>query len=252
MNSNKLEEEIEEILELCYIAKSEYGSKSCYFGKGMELKELDEWENRNGISIPFTYKEWLKFSNQCMILFDLAIFTIPCTNVDAVQDNDLVTIGKLIGDGEFLCFSKTTKEIIRYRNGIQRKYSDFKEFLNGTLIRLLQNSLSKAEKKIRIESKEEYYQHMNGKSLCVKTTLFNRLTVEERKKYLDYLKSISKDTYDNFLDDIRRQAILDFWQHERELIGEGHSTRNWSHKQIESILNINRETGMCEKQAGRP
>lgn len=49
MNSNKQEKEVEEILELCYMARSECRSKSCYFRMRLDLDELNEWESGNGI-----------------------------------------------------------------------------------------------------------------------------------------------------------------------------------------------------------
>lgn len=44
--------------------------------------------------------------------------------------NNYIVIGELIGDGELLCFSKTTGKIIRYNHGKTIEYQDFKEILN--------------------------------------------------------------------------------------------------------------------------
>lgn len=249
MENYNLENEFARIQELCFMAREEYGSRATYFGKGITLEELSAWEKRNGITIPDSYKEWLRLTEQCILLFDLVMLTMPGVNLDIVSDENLVLIGRLIGDGEYLCFSRITHEFVRYKNGVQRIYGDFKEFLNETLIRLLENSLEDTES---IQEGKDIYQKLECKSIKVKTRVFNSLGVEERKKYLDYLKSVSRNTYDNFLDDIRRQAILDFWQNERELICMGHCTREWNPSQIEYILNISTETGVSAKQAGRP
>lgn len=249
MENYNLENEFARIQELCFIAREEYGSRATYFGRGITLEELNDWEKRNDIIIPDSYKEWLRLTGQSMLLFDLLVLTMPEVNFDIVHNQDLVLIGRVIGDGEYLCFSRLTHEFFRYKDGVQRTYRDFKEFLKETIIRLLENSLENAEK---IQRGNDIYQKLECKSIEVKTRAFNSLDVEDRKKYLEHLKAFSGNIYDNFLDDIRRQAILDFWQNERELIGVGRCIRKWNPSQIEHILNISTETGMSVKQAGRP
>ena len=249
MENYNLENEFARIQELCFIAREEYGSRATYFGRGITLKELNDWEKRNDIIIPDSYKEWLQLTGQCMLLFDLVVLTMPEVNFDIVHNQDLALIGRVIGDGEYLCFSKSTHGFFRYKNAVQRSYGDFKQFLNETIIRLLENSLENTE---NVQQGKDVYHKLESKSIEVKTRAFNSLEVEERKKYLDHLKSFSGNIYNNFLDDIRRQAILDFWQNERELIGKGRCKRKWNPSQIEHILNISTETGMSAKQAGRP
>lgn len=249
MENYNLESEFAKVQELCFIVREEYGSRATYFGEEASEEELSAWEKSNGIKIPASYKAWLRLTKQCMLMFDLAVLTMPGINLNIVPDEDLVLVGRLIGDGEFLCFSKFTHEFIRYKNGVQRIYRDFKEFLNETLIRLLENSLMDESD---LQGEVDTNQRLESKSILVKTRAFNSLEVEERKKYLEHLKSVSRKTYDDFLDDIRRQAILDFWQNERELIEMGRCTREWNPDQIEHILNISMETGMYVKQAGRP
>ena len=249
MENYNLEEEFIRVQELCYIAREEYGSRATYFDDGMSLEEMSEWEKSHRIKIPDSYKAWLRLVKQCMLLFDLAVLTVPAVNHDIVPDEDLVIVGRLIGDGEYLCFSKLTHEFIRYRDGVQRIYIDFKEFLWETLIRLLEASLVGDDD---LEDKDNLLLQLDSKSILVKTRAFNSLKVEERRRYLDILRAAMPKKYDDYIDDIRRQAILDYWQHERELIGMGHCTREWNPDQIEHILNISMETGMYVKQAGRP
>lgn len=249
MGNYNLEDEFAMVQELCFIAREEYGSRATYFDDGMSLEEISEWEKSHRIKIPDSYKAWLQLVKQCMLLFDLAVLTVPAVNYDIVPDEDLVIVGRLIGDGEYLCFSKLTHEFIRYKDGVKRIYIDFKEFLQETLIRLLEASLVGEED---LEDKDNLLLQLDSKSILVKTRAFNSLKVEERRRYLDILRAAMPKKYDDYIDDLRRQAILDYWQHERELIGMGQCTRDWNPQQIEYILNISTDTGMYVKQAGRP
>ena len=63
--NNSLKEEIEELLRLCEKAKEEYGENSSIFAQGIEENEMTEWGEKNGITIPESYKEWLRFSAMC-------------------------------------------------------------------------------------------------------------------------------------------------------------------------------------------
>lgn len=81
------------------------------------------------------------------------------------------------------------------------------------------------------------------------TDNFNKLSVDGRVAYLDYLKGQSQEKYKKFLDGIKRQTIQDFWNHERELIFNGKSTSNWTPEQIERIMNIDPNTGNMRSNA---
>lgn len=68
---------------------------------------------------------------------------------------------------------------------------------------------------------------------------FNSLSIDDRKAYLDYLKSQSTEEYNTFINAIRDQAVVDFWENERQLIlKDGKCSRDWTPEQIEQILNF--------------
>lgn len=69
---------------------------------------------------------------------------------------------------------------------------------------------------------------------------FNSLEVSDRKRFLD---SLTTTEYDRFVGNMRRQAVLDFWENERELLKKGECTRDWTPEQIESIMNIDKNDG---------
>jgi hypothetical protein len=133
--SNSLYEEIKEILYLSHKLVPEYGEKASWFEPPTTNEEIEEWEKTHGLDIPESYKEWLRFSNCSQIQNELARFMGPTLFVldDPSLAKDLVIIGHLIGDGEFLCFSKTTGDIIRYFSHKCEIYSDFASILHLTI-----------------------------------------------------------------------------------------------------------------------
>lgn len=133
-----LENEISKIVERCNALSKDY--KSMFFDPASE-ETLSQWESNNGIKIPESYKEWLRFSNGAVIRDQLAHFYgIEGFEMNAPDyPDDCVIIGDLIGDGERLAFSKTTGKILRINHGRVREYDDFAAFLNRMVIRMLRD-----------------------------------------------------------------------------------------------------------------
>ena len=103
-----------------------------------------KWEKENGAKIPESYKEWLRFTGQCRIAQNTAIFWGPNKFHSEYVPDDLVVIGELIGDGERVCFSKAKgmfvsrfegkEELDKSFDGIIKrivKISDFKPILSS-------------------------------------------------------------------------------------------------------------------------
>lgn len=133
--NNSLTEEIKEIVCLCEQLAPEYGEDASWFSPAASEEEINEWEKDNKLTIPESYKEWLRFSGEARILNTLARFYGPQKfriNLKDIPDN-LVEIGDLLGDGQRLCFSKSTGNIIRYDHGDIREYDSLKPVLNQLL-----------------------------------------------------------------------------------------------------------------------
>ena len=60
IENNSLKEEIERLLEFCKKERLELGDS--YFGAPIDEDEISSWERETGITIPESYKEWLRFS----------------------------------------------------------------------------------------------------------------------------------------------------------------------------------------------
>ena len=138
--NNSLTEEITQIVELSKKLEDE-GYYFDYDPPATE-EELSSWEKENNIKIPESLKDWLSFSRYSNICSELAIikgvnaFKINC---ELVPD-EMVIIGEVIGDGEFIGFSKETGEIMWEDHGEVTKLESFDIFLKDTLIRMLKDS----------------------------------------------------------------------------------------------------------------
>lgn len=69
---------------------------------------------------------------------------------------------------------------------------------------------------------------------------FNSLSISDRLEYLADLviNDNSLKKYKEYIKLIRKQAVVDAWDHERDLIEQGACTRDWTPEQIEKI-NVN-------------
>ena len=66
-----------------------------------------------------------------------------------------------------------------------------------------------------------------------KVLLYNAVDVSERKRFLELLTESAKN---EFIDDIRSQAVKDFWAEEKILIKQGKGTYNWTIDEQKLIL----------------
>lgn len=137
--NNSLTDEIKEIVRLSQQLEDDYDFE---YDPPITEEELTLWENKHKIIIPESVKDWLRFSGYSNICSELVIikgvnsFEVECELISS----DLVIIGEVIGDGEFLCFSKKTGEIIRENHGEITNFKSLKNFLTNTVIRMMKKS----------------------------------------------------------------------------------------------------------------
>ena len=165
--NNGLKAEIEEILKLCKESEAEYGEKASYFNEPVSEQEMTEWEEANGVKIPESYKEWLRFTGKCRIVSNTATFWGPKEFHSNFVPEDLVVIGEMIGDGEVVCFSKRNGHIIGFFEGkIDEEYENFKGLLNEIMRMLGKKQKSDEEEAAEIElmlkKLEEIRKRRNG------------------------------------------------------------------------------------------
>lgn len=132
--NNSLKKEIKKLLELCEKNDEESGAEDSYFEEAIEEQKMTEWEAINGVAIPESYKEWLRFSRKCRIIRNTATFWGPDEFHSNYVPEGLVVIGEMVGDGTLVCFTKESKEFIEFFEGkISSKYNDFNAVIKEVL-----------------------------------------------------------------------------------------------------------------------
>lgn len=145
IQNNSLQVEICELLVLSDRLE-EMNMDGAQFNPPAAEEEILNWERTNGITIPESYKEWLRFSDGSEIFGHTAeLLGVKRIVVKGeFLPEDLVIIGHLVGDGELLCFSKMTGKIVRLFEGERDEFDSFKEILL-TLIRWGKGQLGEDE-----------------------------------------------------------------------------------------------------------
>ena len=139
---NTLKNEFDEIVKLCEERVEEYGERASYFMEPATEEEILEWERKTGIRIPEDYRQWLKLTANCQICSNIASLVFPELEQPDFLPDDYVLIGYVVGDGEVLCFSKSTGEYITYFEGkVNRKYDDFIKFLYAPKIKFTEEKI---------------------------------------------------------------------------------------------------------------
>ena len=126
-----LKDEFDEIVKLCEEKVEEYGERASYFMEPATEEEIMKWEEESNVKMPEDYKEWLKLTESCQICSTIATLIFPQIKQPDFLPDDYVLIGNVVGDGEVLCFSKSTGKYLTYFEGkVNRKYDDFIMFLH--------------------------------------------------------------------------------------------------------------------------
>jgi len=152
--NNSLKVQITEIVNLCKKLASDYGDEASWFQPPASEAEISDWENKTQTLIPKTYKEWLSFTSEANIRNTLAHFYSPNNFIFnlAGLPEDYVYIADLNGDGEILCFSKTTGDFIWIDHKNEETLTDFSSILDE-VIRMLkpQSCLSPEMEKLLMD-----------------------------------------------------------------------------------------------------
>lgn len=152
--NNSLKKEIEKILKMCEKNDEESGAEDSYFEEGIEEQKMTDWENANGVTIPESYKDWLRFSRKCRIVRNTATFWGPDEFHSNYVPDDLVVIGEMIGDGEVVCFSKKTGKFVRYFERREKFVTNnFSSILEQTISMNQGDSIFTPERKAEILAK---------------------------------------------------------------------------------------------------
>ena len=113
------------------------------YNKPATESEIQDLENSFNVTLPQSYKDWLSFSNGS-IIYDDYIVLFSITEVKELQiksfPDDYIIIGKVIGDDEVVCISKTTQKFIRCFEGEERVFNSLNDFLKRPLKKMCLNA----------------------------------------------------------------------------------------------------------------
>ena len=135
--NNSLKKEIKEMLSWLDKKEADNELGRTTFAPACTEEKMAAWESANGIKIPESYKEWLRFTEECTIDGTTAQFFGPDHfRTDYVPEN-LIVIGEVVGDGEQVCFDKETGEIVtwfeRKKNHTSNSFIDMLKRVNSLI-----------------------------------------------------------------------------------------------------------------------
>lgn len=134
MEDENMKDMFEKVKKTCQDTVEEYGENASYFKEGATEQEIIEWETKTGVKMPESYREWLLITKECRICGSTASFYFPDVEQPSFVPEDYIVIGEVVGDGELVCFSKTSKKFEDYFEGnMTEEYSDFREVLDEAI-----------------------------------------------------------------------------------------------------------------------
>ncbi len=196
---NELRDVIYELLDYCDVKEQvdeddehEDPLGNTFFKEPVNEQEIIDWEKENKVSIPESYKQWLRFTGRCNIDGTTAGFFPPSDFTSEYTPDDLVSIGGIIGDGEMICFSKTTGEIVSFFEGeIRTEYGTFDKVIKE-VIRLM----GKREMSVTDQQMDRYH-----RAIDIFKKRLEETKDEDERIELEYLIT-------GFEMDIKRAKIL--------------------------------------------
>ncbi len=254
-------EQIKHIKNNCNILQNE---SATFFGEPLELNEIEGIESRIGIRFPMAYKLWLQNCGNA----DIYGGTLRTFRPDEkgvykkFVPDELITIGTLIGDGEYLCLSKKNGKFVRYRNGKIQELYDFGCVLTWIDAFLKDHMPYSSDVRPKYIAQDNQIPGMSPREIYVYLTRIkpdkyvdaaffwkNRISKysPKRDQFVNYLKntsvdkpedSISANLFDEIMLMLRSEAVREYWNNERDLVKSGRGTENWNPNQQLSIMNI--------------
>lgn len=102
--------------------------KDSTFSPPAALEKINEWEEENDTVLPHQYKSWLMLTAESSILDQFIDFSWPEIGT-LKEENDIIIIASVIGDGETAFISRSDGKIMSIFEGETKEYNDFDDFL---------------------------------------------------------------------------------------------------------------------------
>lgn len=275
MNTVLLFNEIKKMCELLF----KYDRSS--FNAPTTTADINSFQSINKLELPDELKDIYQVANGFQVLGRTA--KIYNLHEVGIKLNDIpdeyVVFGELTGDGEKICFHEKTGEIVTVYNGKIFEYSiiGFLEYcvdqcLDGffmskvdiaACLELRANTLEAIQKiyslksitigaladKFTQSSNDEKEAFMHDLPIIIRAAVFGALDEIQCMEFMNYLKIRNNFKADNFVRGMKRRAIDNFFNRERQALDEGKASFPWNVKQMREIYNFNDE-GMCYQNAG--
>ncbi len=267
----ELEKKIDKITNIHKQFTQSYPS---YFDAPASDSEIEMIEKANRITIPLTYKKWLKKFRCCSIFGDTFRFFLPESSgyYNSLVPNEYLVIGEMVGDGERICISKKNAKIVSVYHDVITEYDDFEVIIDAILqifsdfsdAESYSNIIDPNSDTIKMMSDKELYSYImkpkpekykEAQNLWNQYFKNNERKLEEFVNYLklnrqkDKRKAFRNNYFEEIMFMLRVCAVKDFWNNERDLICHGKGTVNWCPEQQIRILSKNSITGMMSKNA---
>ncbi len=110
---------------ICVHLSEYYFSK---FENSATLDKIEHWEKENDTKLPHQYKSWLLLSSESSILDGYLEFFWPELGI-LDEEDDIVSIGTRMGDGEDIGIMRSSGTIFTSFDGEIREFEDFEDFL---------------------------------------------------------------------------------------------------------------------------
>lgn len=249
-----------------------------FFNKGVDDVSISKWEQAHSLTIPQNLKFLLSISNGFKVLGRTAeVFRLEDIGYNFPDvPKEYIVFGKIVGDGEKLCFHEQTEEIVTIYNGEIKKCSiicllDYciDQCLDGIfmsdanvsgLSQEIQSIVQRYRMKFSVKinalielfrqlSLHEKEQMLFDCPVLIRAILFNALENAECTTIIDYIHEHDAFKADNLLRGMRRRAIDNFFNREKSLLDNGKTTYPWNVNQMRELYNFDEE-GMSYQNAG--
>lgn len=130
IGKNPLKATLKSFVELCELEAPNWGYDNVIVSDPVSREKIQEWESKNGISLPESYINFLTFADGILLsgchqeLYDLEGIVLSDEYIE-----DYMIIGNMIGDGTMICLSKSNGEVYIEDHGRYTKKGDFHDFL---------------------------------------------------------------------------------------------------------------------------
>lgn len=132
IKGNPLEQILLKMVDLCEEKGPVYGYKNTVIAKPATEAEITAWEKEQGLLLPDSYKDFLKFANGVQFFGSSEYIAglQGLKNLDEYLGADyMLLLGEMIGDGTMICMSKSDGHVYIADHGEYEDKGDFEEFL---------------------------------------------------------------------------------------------------------------------------